>query len=73
MPLCGLNQFPSALIPRLFRTNVTRIFISLAWFAIILMAATLIVGLSVGDLHQEPSADTLRWGHVHRLSGVPRH
>jgi enoyl-CoA hydratase len=40
--------------------NVTRIFVSLAWFALVLMGTTLIIGISVGDLHQEPSADTLR-------------
>ena len=49
---------------------MTRIFISLAWFALILTAATLIVGLSVGDLHRDHSADALRWATVHRLSGV---
>ncbi len=49
---------------------MTRIFISLAWFALILTAATLILGLSVGDLHQDHSADALRWATVHRLSGV---
>jgi hypothetical protein len=49
---------------------VTRIFISLAWFALVVMAATLLVGLSVGDLHQNPQPDALRWATVHRLAGV---
>jgi hypothetical protein len=49
---------------------VTRIFISLAWFALVMMAATLILGLSLGDFHQHHSPDTLRWATVHRLAGV---
>jgi hypothetical protein len=35
-----------------------------------MMAATLILGLAVGDLHQDRSADTLRWATVHRLTGI---
>ncbi len=34
------------------------------------MGATLILGLMVGDLHQDRSEDTLRWATVHRLMGV---
>ncbi len=34
------------------------------------MAAALVLGLYVGDLHQQPSPDTLRWASVHRLLGV---
>jgi hypothetical protein len=49
---------------------VTRIFGSLAWFALVMMGASLILGLSVGDLYQDRSVDTLRWATVHRLTGV---
>ncbi len=49
---------------------MTRIFTTLAWLAVVMMAAALVLGLNVGDLHQKPSADTLRWATVHRLSGV---
>jgi hypothetical protein len=49
---------------------VTRIFLTLAWFALVLMAATLLVGHTVGDLHQDRSEETLRWATVHRLSGI---
>jgi hypothetical protein len=49
---------------------VTRIFLSLAWFALVTMAASLVLGLSVGDLYQDRAADTLRWATVHRLTGV---
>ena len=35
-----------------------------------MMASTLILGLSVGDLYDDPSQDTLRWATVHRLTGV---
>src|SRR3989337_2072811 len=35
-----------------------------------MMAAALILGLSVGDLYHDRSADTLRWATVHRLTGV---
>ncbi len=49
---------------------MTRIFISLAWFALVMMGATLIIGLSIGDLHTDRSPDMLRWATVHRLAGV---
>jgi len=49
---------------------MTRIFMTLAWFALVMMGATLILGLSI-DLHTEQhSPDMLRWATVHRLSGV---
>lgn len=35
-----------------------------------MMAAALVLGLSVGDLRQAPSDETLRWATVHRLTGV---
>jgi len=49
---------------------VTRIFVSLAWFAIVLLCATLVLGLSIADLHTDQSPDMLRWATVHRLAGV---
>jgi len=49
---------------------VTRIFISLAWFALVMMGATLILGLSLGDFHKDHSPDTVRWATVHRLAGI---
>jgi hypothetical protein len=49
---------------------VTRIFISLAWLALVTVAATLVLGLSLGDFHKDHTADTLRWATVHRLAGV---
>ena len=51
-------------------SNVTRIFITLAWFAVVMMAATLVVGLSIDDLHTDHSPEMLRWATVHRLAGV---
>ncbi len=49
---------------------MTRIFVSLAWFAIVMMAATLLIGLSIDDLHSDHSPEMLRWATVHRLAGV---
>jgi hypothetical protein len=49
---------------------VTRIFTTLAWFAILLVAANLIVGLSLGDLRNSPTQETLVWTRLHRLVGV---
>ncbi len=49
---------------------VTRIFATLAWFALVLMAATLVIGLSIGDFHQNHDETMRRWATVHRLSGV---
>jgi len=48
---------------------VTRIFTILAWLAILMVAANLILGLSLGDLRQLDPA-VLRWATVHRLLGV---
>lgn len=48
---------------------MTRIFTILAWLAILMVAANLILGLSLGDLHQlDPTV--LQWAKVHRLLGV---
>ena len=41
-----------------------------AWFAVALMAATAALGLWLGDLHGVTDPARLRWGTVHRLSGV---
>ncbi len=49
---------------------MTRIFLTLAWLAIVMMAATLIIGLSIADLHTDHSPEMLRWARVHRLAGV---
>ncbi|MEX2112849.1 MAG: hypothetical protein WD845_06655 [Pirellulales bacterium] len=49
---------------------MTRIFTTLAWFALVMMGAALTVGLWLGDLHVDHSDETLRWATVHRLTGV---
>ncbi len=49
---------------------MTRIFLTLSWFALVMMVATLAIGLSIEDLHTDHSPDMLRWATVHRLSGV---
>jgi len=46
------------------------VFSRVAWFAVALMAATAGLGLWIGDLHGVTDQATLRWGTVHRLSGV---
>src|SRR4051812_46705149 len=47
--------------------RVNRIFLTLAWFALAMMAATLMAGLVIEDLHTDHSPDMLRWATVHRL------
>lgn len=49
---------------------MNRIFLTLAWFAVLFVAATMLIGLSMGDLRSDPSDQTLAWARVHRLSGV---
>lgn len=49
---------------------MTRIFTTLAWFAVLFMAATLFMGLMMGDLRHDPSPETISWARVHRLCGV---
>lgn len=49
---------------------MTRIFVSLAWFAVVMMGATLVLGLSIEDLHTDHSPEMLHWATVHRLAGV---
>jgi hypothetical protein len=41
-----------------------------ALFAVALMAATAGLGLWIGDLHDTTDPAVLRWGTVHRLSGM---
>jgi hypothetical protein len=48
---------------------VTRIFTILAWLAILMVAANLILGLGLGDIRQADPM-VLRWATVHRLLGV---
>ena len=47
-----------------------RMFSRAALFAVSLMAATAGLGLWLGDLHGQTAPAVLRWGTVHRLSGV---
>ena len=47
-----------------------KIFSSVAMFAVALMVATAGLGLWLGDLHGQTDQAILRWGTVHRLSGI---
>jgi hypothetical protein len=47
-----------------------RVFSRVAMFAVALLAATAGLGLWLGDLHGQTDPQVLRWGTVHRLSGV---
>jgi hypothetical protein len=51
---------------------MTRILVTLASLSLILLAASLVIGLSVGDLYAlpQPSAETQSWAAVHRLLGL---
>jgi hypothetical protein len=49
---------------------VTRIFVSLAWLALVLTASALVVGLSISDFHENHSPEMRDWATVHRLTGV---
>lgn len=49
---------------------MTRIFLTLASVSMVLLVAALTVGLSIGDLYDQPSDRTLEWATVHRLTGV---
>jgi hypothetical protein len=46
------------------------VFSRVAWFAVALLGATAGLGLWIGDLHGATDPHLLRWGTVHRLSGV---
>ena len=50
--------------------TMTRILLTLASLSLILMAAALAVGLTIGDLYHDPSFQTLHWATVHRLTGI---
>lgn len=47
-----------------------QVFSRAALFAVVLLAATAGLGLWLGDLHDVTDPQILRWGTVHRLSGV---
>lgn len=47
-----------------------KMFAWVATFAVALMVATAGLGLWIGDLHGQTDPAILRWGTVHRLSGV---
>jgi hypothetical protein len=47
-----------------------RVYSRAAMFAVALMLATALLGLWIGDLHGQTDRSVLRWGTVHRLSGV---
>ena len=47
-----------------------RVYSRVAMFAVALMLATALLGLWIGDLHGQTDRAVLRWGTVHRLSGV---
>ena len=49
---------------------MSRVFTQVAIFAVALMVATAGLGLWLGDLHGQTDPAVLRWGTVHRLSGV---
>jgi hypothetical protein len=49
---------------------MTRILFTLATLAMILMIAALVIGLTIGNLYDDPSQQTLHWATVHRLTGV---
>jgi len=50
--------------------TMERVFSRVAVFAVALLVATAGLGLWLGDLHGQRSPEILRWGTVHRLSGV---
>ena len=53
-----------------FGTGMERVYSLAAMFAVALMVATAGLGLWLGDLHGQIDPAVLRWGTVHRLSGV---
>lgn len=46
------------------------VFSRVASFAVALLVATAALGLWIGDLHGQTDPSVLKWGTVHRLSGV---
>src|SRR5690349_20501983 len=51
---------------------MTRIFLTLASLSVILLLGALMMGLTMGDLYQQPvpTHETLHWATLHRLTGV---
>lgn len=49
---------------------MARIFSVLALFAVVFVAATMILGLMLGDVYDPSDTTAQRWATVHRLSGV---
>ena len=49
---------------------MTRIFPTLASLSIGLFVASVVIGLMIGDLYDNPSEATLRWRGVHMLTGT---
>jgi hypothetical protein len=49
---------------------MVRIFSTLAIFALLLLAAALVIGLHIGDIHGSNDPDTAHWAVVHRLMGT---
>jgi len=49
---------------------MTRIFSMLAALSLGLIVAAMVVGLSIGDLYSNPTAEMTRWKGVHILTGV---
>jgi hypothetical protein len=51
---------------------MTRILFTLATLSLILLATAVVLGLSIGDLYEQPhpTTDTLQWATVHRLTGI---
>jgi hypothetical protein len=49
---------------------MTRILTTLATLSVLLLVATFVVGLFIGNLYDAPSQTTLHWATVHRLTGI---
>jgi hypothetical protein len=49
---------------------MTRILFTLSVLSIVLLVAAAAIGLSIGDLYNDPSEDTLHLATVHRLIGI---
>ncbi len=49
---------------------MSRIYVSLAGFAFLLVCASLVVGLSIGELRPGAEPSVLLWASIHRLTGL---
>jgi hypothetical protein len=49
---------------------MTRILLTLASLSLVLLTAAVVVGLSIGNLYDQPTEATLHWATVHRLTGT---